>query len=133
MVEWIAQALELSEDEQVRLAEAAGFTGGYLDLGAAGREVHDELRATLDGFPAPAMAHDRYGTLHGYNRALADLVAPYFDVAALEGVSSGHALLLGLGPHVENLPEIAAFYVRRLEAEILRGMLTKPWKPKRQP
>jgi transcriptional regulator with XRE-family HTH domain len=129
MIDWIACALELWDDERVRLAEAAGFTGGYVSfrvVAEGSREVHADLRATLDALGAPSLAHDRFGTVLTYNEPFARLCAPYVDVESLVGESGGHLLLRTLAAHVENLPEVLGFYVRRLEGEILRGQEVHP-------
>lgn len=129
MVDWLAQALQLSGDEDVRLAEAAGFTGGYAPLDDDADPAIDaqaDLRATLDALAEPALAHDRFGTIHAYNRALAALVAPFADLSSLTGESTGHALLGAIAPHIANWPTLASFYRRRVEAEILRGQAVDP-------
>jgi transcriptional regulator with XRE-family HTH domain len=130
MVDWLGQALDLSSDEKVRLEEAAGFAGGYVPLepegaagerGAQGVGPHADLRATVEALSEPALVHDRFGTIHLFNRAFAELAAPFVDLSALEGPSSGHALLAAIAPHIANWPTLAWFYRQRVEAEILRG------------
>lgn len=120
---WLARALGLAPTEEAQLLEAAGFVRGIVDppgsdpLGAHRADVERMLRL----LPVPAMVHDRMGTVLASNAAFHALVAPYVDVANLDGESSGHAILQAVRPHLENAAELASFYRRRVLAGLLLG------------